>query len=83
MQTSSQSYHRPLALLELAVGSFVVLGHNLWHILPNEVPILLLLGWISLRWRNGGWKAGGLRQPDSWRNVFTLAFAAAAFLAVG
>jgi len=83
MQTSSQSHNRLLSLLELAVGSFVVLGHNVWHFLPNEVPILILLGWISLRWRNGGWKAAGLRRPDSWWKTFALAFAAAALLQSG
>lgn len=83
MQTSSQSQNRLLSLLELAVGSFVVLGHNVWHILPNEVPILFLVGWISLRWRNGGWKAAGLRRPESWWKIFALACAAAAVLQLG
>jgi hypothetical protein len=47
---------RWFSLLEFGLGMFVVLGHNIFRILPNEVPILFVLGWISLRWRNGGWK---------------------------
>jgi hypothetical protein len=31
---------RWFSLLECAFGVFVVLGHNIFHILPNEVPIL-------------------------------------------
>src|SRR5262245_32376421 len=45
---------------------FELVGHNIFHILPNEVPILFILGWISLRWRNGGWKYAGLSRPQSW-----------------
>lgn len=36
------------SVLEFALGVFVVLGHNIFRILPNEVPIMFALGWISL-----------------------------------
>ena len=36
---------RCFSLLEFAVAVFIVLGHNVFHILPNEVPILFVLGW--------------------------------------
>jgi CAAX protease family protein len=55
----------------------------MFHILPNEVPILFVFGWISLRWRNGGWKAAGLTQPDSWWKILALALGAAAVLLLG
>jgi len=40
---------RCFSLLEFAVAAFIVVGHNVFHILPNEVPILFVLGWISQR----------------------------------
>jgi hypothetical protein len=71
--TSSSTFTpraRWFSLLECAFGVFVVLGHNIFHILPNEVPILFVLGWLSLRWRNDGWKYAGCRLffvSFSWR----------------
>ena len=40
---------RRLSLLELAIGSFIVIGHNVFHLVPNEVPILFVLGILSIR----------------------------------
>jgi uncharacterized protein len=74
---------RWFSLLEFAVGVFVVVGHNIFRILPNEVPILFILGWISLRLRNGGWKYAGLTRPkSSWKTV-AFAILAAAILLLG
>jgi membrane protease YdiL (CAAX protease family) len=69
---------RWLSLLELAVGSAIVIGHNVFHVLPNEVPILFVLGLLSLRLRGGSWAATGLRWPISWRRTVLFALAAAA-----
>ena len=74
---------RCFSLLEFAVAVFIILGHNVFHILPNEVPILFVLGWISLRWRNGGWNAAGLTRPDSWPKIVVFAFGAALILLLG
>ena len=74
---------RILSLIELAVGAFVVIGHNVLHILPNEVPILFVLGWISLQFRDGGWKLAGLKRPGSWWKTVLLAIGAAVVLQVG
>src|SRR5262249_51381001 len=74
---------RWFSLLEFAVGVFAVLGHNMFRILPNEVPILFVLGWISLRWRNGGWKYAGLSRPQSWWKTVVLAVIAAAIMLLG
>src|SRR5215471_15331263 len=74
---------RWFSFLEFALGVFVVLGHNVFRILPNEVPILFVLGWISLRWRNGGWKYAGLSRPQSWWKTVALAILAAAILILG
>jgi len=74
---------RSFSFLELALGVFIVLAHNIFHILPNEVPILFVLGWVSLRWRNGGWKYAGLSRPQSWWKTVALTVVAAAILLIG
>jgi len=69
---------RCLSLAEFALGSAIVIGHNVYHVIPNEVPILFVSGLISLRVRDGGWGAMGLRWPDSWRRTVLIALGAAA-----
>ena len=69
---------RTLSAIELFVGALVVIGHNVFHILPNEVIILCVVGLLSLRLRNGGWSAMGLKRPASWRHILLIALAAAA-----
>jgi len=80
---SLSSPARIVSLAEFVLGAFIVIGHNVFHILPNEVPILFVLGWISLRVRDGGWKAAGLTRPKSWWKVVIFAVGAAAVLQVG
>ena len=43
MSEAPQPLSRPLSALEVAVGAAVVIGHNVFRILPNEVPILFVL----------------------------------------
>jgi len=74
---------RSFSFLEFALGVFIVLAHNIFHILPNEVPILFVFGWVSLRWRNGGWKYAGLSRPQSWWKTVAFAVVAAAILLLG
>jgi uncharacterized protein len=69
---------RWFSLAEFALGSAIVVGHNVYHVIPNEVPILFVIGLISLRVRDGGWGAMGLRWPDSWRRTVLIALGAAA-----
>lgn len=68
---------RWLSLAELTVGSAIVIGHNVYHVVPNEVPILFVLGLLSLRLRDGSWTATGLGWPISWRRTVLFALAAA------
>jgi membrane protease YdiL (CAAX protease family) len=68
---------RWLSLAELAVGSAIVIGHNVYHVIPNEVPILFVLGLLSLRLRDGSWATMGLGWPISWRRTVLFALAAA------
>lgn len=74
----SVSRSRILSALELLLGAFIVIGHNVFHILPNEVPILLVLGLLSIRLRDGGWSAMGFKWPASWGRLVLIALAAAA-----
>src|SRR6476660_6072960 len=83
MEPSLSSRGRILSLAEFVIGGFIVIGHNVLHILPNEVPILFVIGWISLHLRDGGWKAAGLTRPHSWWRTVALALGAAAVLQVG
>ena len=69
---------RWFSLVELVVGSAIVIAHNVYHVIPNEVPILFVMGLISLRLRDGGWTAMGLRWPVSWRRTILFALATAA-----
>jgi len=68
---------RWLSLAEFALGSAIVIGHNVYRVVPNEVPILFLLGLTSLRLRDGGWAVMGLRWPVLWRRTVLFALAAA------
>lgn len=69
---------RAVSALELLLGTFIVIGHNVYHVVPNEVPILAALGLISFRVRGGTWSALPFRRPDSWKRLVLIAFVAAA-----
>jgi uncharacterized protein len=71
-------YSRALSACELLLGTFIVIGHNVFHIVPNEVPILLVLGLLSIRLRDGGWSAMGFKRPARWGPIVLIAAGAAA-----
>ena len=77
-RTSATPTARAISAFELALGAAVVIGHNVFHALPNEVPILVVLALVSMRLRNGGLAALGFRRPDSWMRIVAIALAAAA-----
>lgn len=60
------------------MGALIVIGHNVFRVVPNEVPILFVLGLVSIRLRDGGWSAMGFKRPASWLLVILIAVAAAA-----
>jgi len=68
---------RALSAFEFCFGVFIVIGHNVFHIVPNEVIVLSLLGLISIRLRDGKWSVMGLKQPASWRRIILIALVAA------
>ncbi len=67
---------RALSALEFCFGAFVVIGHNVFHIVPNEVIVLSMLGLLSIRLRDGRWSAMGLKRPASWRRILLIAIVA-------
>jgi membrane protease YdiL (CAAX protease family) len=69
---------RWISATEFVIGGAIVIGHNVYHVIPNEVPILFVIGLISLRVRDGGWSVIGLRWPISWKRTVLFALAAAA-----
>ena len=68
---------RALSAFELLFGAFIVIRHNVFHIVPNEVIVLCMLGLLSVRLRDGGLSAMGFLQPESWRRIVLIALAAA------
>jgi membrane protease YdiL (CAAX protease family) len=69
---------RAVSAFEVLLGAFIVIGHNVFRIVPNEVIILFALGLASIRLRDGGWSAMGFKRPASWRRIFLIAVVAAA-----
>lgn len=67
---------RWISLGEFLLGSAIVIGHNVYRVIPNEVPILFVFALISFRMRDG-WSALGLRWPLSWRRTILIALGAA------
>lgn len=69
---------RWLSAAELLIGAAIVIGHNVYRVMPNEVPILFILALLSFQLRNGSWKEIGFKFPKSWRNTLLIALGAAA-----
>ena len=65
---------------EWTLGALVVVGHNVFRLVPNEVPILVVLAIVSMRLREGAWRwaALGFKRPQSWRRIVLIALGAAA-----
>jgi uncharacterized protein len=74
---------RWIALGEVLLGAFLVIGHNVFHIVPNEVPFLFALFFLSARIRTGRWDLSALRRPRSWWTTLAIAAGAAAVLLIG
>ena len=74
-----RSQSRTLSALEVLLGGAIVIGHNVFHVVPNEVPILVVLALVSMRLRCAGWawSSLGFRRPQSWNRILMIAAAAA------
>jgi membrane protease YdiL (CAAX protease family) len=71
---------RIFAAIEVVIGAAVVIGHNVYHRVPNEVPILVLLLWASLLVRRRPWASVGLCRPASWKRTLMIAACAGVLL---
>lgn len=81
--TPASGRQRWISLAEFLVGAAIVIGHNVFRVLPNEVPILFVLGMVSFRVREGRWSAIGFERPASWKRTVLFALAAAAVRLLG
>jgi membrane protease YdiL (CAAX protease family) len=68
---------RALSAFELLFGACIVIGHNVFRVVPNEVIVLGVLGLLSVRLRDGGWSAMGFTRPATWRRILLIALVAA------
>jgi membrane protease YdiL (CAAX protease family) len=66
---------RWLSAAEFACAAWIVIGHNVFRIFPNEVPILAVIALVSARLMRGGFAELGFVRPSSWRRVVLLALA--------
>lgn len=74
---------RVFSFAEILLGAFIVIGHNVFHLIPNEVPILFALFWLSFGVRERGYAWAGLRRPESWTKTLLYAVGAVIVLHVG
>src|SRR4029453_9749192 len=68
---------RALSAFELLFGAFIVIGHDVFHVVPNEVVVLCALGLLSVRLRDGGWPGMGFTCPAPRPRVFVIALSGA------
>ena len=66
---------RWISLAGVILGTFVVLGDNVWHVLPNSNFLLCAMALISF-WLRGDWSTIGFRSPKSWKRIVLIAIAA-------
>ncbi|MGE5207838.1 MAG: CPBP family intramembrane glutamic endopeptidase [Alphaproteobacteria bacterium] len=76
--SANPSASRMISALEFLFGAFIVIGHNVFHIVPNEVIVLSIIGLISIQLRDGRLAAMGFKLPGSWGRIVLIAVAAAA-----
>jgi membrane protease YdiL (CAAX protease family) len=77
---SAGAAQRSISFVEFAIGAAIVVGHNVFHVVPNEVPILFLLCIASVRLREGSFAAIGLGRPRSWPATIGIALVTAALV---
>jgi membrane protease YdiL (CAAX protease family) len=76
LQASPDCGGRWISLLEVIIGASIVLGDNVWHVLPNSVILLSAMALVSFRLREGNWIPSGLGAPGNWKRVVSLAVVA-------
>jgi membrane protease YdiL (CAAX protease family) len=76
LETSPHRGGRWLSLLEVIAGASIVLGDNVWHVLPNSVVLLSAMALVSFRLREGQWIPSDLGSPGDWKRIVLLAVVA-------
>jgi CAAX protease family protein len=69
---------RGIAFAEFLFGTAIVIGHNVFKVIPNEVPILFVVYLVSTRLWTGRFQVVGLGRPPSWTRTILIAVGAAA-----
>jgi CAAX protease family protein len=67
---------RLISAAEFGLGALIVIGHNVLQAIPSEVAILVGLGLVSARVRDGEWLPFGLRPTLSWARIAAVALGA-------
>ena len=70
-------FERVVSLFELTLGVTIVVAHNVFHAVPNEVPILAGFALLSFMLRDGGFSVIGWVRPASWTRTLLWALGAA------
>jgi membrane protease YdiL (CAAX protease family) len=68
---------RAIAAAEVALAAAVVIGHNVFRAVPNEVPVLLGAALVSVILRRQSPRSIGFVRPWSWRRTILLGAATA------
>lgn len=71
---------RAVAAAEALVAAAIVIGHNIFRVVPNEVIVLVLLGAVSCAVRRQSLNAIGYRRPASWPRTAAVALSVALVL---
>jgi membrane protease YdiL (CAAX protease family) len=71
---------RLTSLLEVCAAILIVIAHNVFHLIPNEVPILFVLAVVSFRIREGEWGLSLYGRPKSWPRTLLVAVVCVALL---
>jgi membrane protease YdiL (CAAX protease family) len=69
-----------MAAFEVLAGAGVVVRHNVYRVLPNEVPILDLIFIFSLAMRRVPLRFAGLVRPSCWKLALTTGLCSGACL---
>ncbi len=75
--TNFTPFERAVSLFEAVLGIAIVIAHNVFRAVPNEVPILAGLALLSFALRDGGVRVIGWVRPASWTRTLLWAVAAA------
>jgi len=73
---------RSISCMEMCLAIFIVIAHNVYHWVPNEVPILVILAIVSFRIREGHWGSRLYRRAGSWPRTLLLALVCVVLLVV-